>query len=112
MMPGGGADLAKMMPGGGADLAKMMPGGGADLAKMIPGGVLGKAALNKAANMTGMGGALDAAKMAGKFLSGGAKPHTTNHLRSIKKYKREYKQSIRDIRKTRKKMMKYIRNII
>ena len=39
------------------------------------------------------------------------KPHT-NHLRSIKKYKREYKQSIRDIRKTRKKMMKYIRNII
>ena len=36
----------------------------------------------------------------------------TNHLRSIKKYKREYKQSIRDIRKTRKKMMKYIRNII
>ena len=44
---------------------------------------------------------------------GGAttKPHT-NHLRSIKKYKREYKQSIREIRKTRKKMMKYIRNII
>jgi hypothetical protein len=39
------------------------------------------------------------------------KPHT-NHLRSIKKYKREYKQSIREIRKTRKKMMKYIRNII
>jgi hypothetical protein len=39
------------------------------------------------------------------------KPHT-NHLRSIKKYKREYKQSLREIRKTRKKMMKYIRNII
>ena len=36
----------------------------------------------------------------------------TNHLRSIKKYKREYKQSLREIRKTRKKMMKYIRNII
>jgi hypothetical protein len=36
----------------------------------------------------------------------------TNHLRSIKKYKREYKQSLREIRKTRKKMMKYIKNII
>ena len=50
-----------------------------------------------------------------KMLGGGAaattKPHT-NHLRSIKKYKREYKQSLREIRKTRKKMMKYIRNII
>ena len=32
--------------------------------------------------------------------------------KSLKKYKREYKQSLRDIRKTRKKMMKYIRNII
>ena len=35
-----------------------------------------------------------------------------NHLRSIKKYKREYKQSLREIRKTRKRVMKYIRNII
>jgi hypothetical protein len=110
-MPGMPAGMPGM-PAGAADLAKMMPAGAADLAKMIPGGAIGKAALNKAANMTGMGGALDAAKMAGKFLSGGAKPHTTNHLRSIKKYKREYKQSIREIRKTRKKMMKYIRNII
>lgn len=49
-----------------------------------------------------------------KLFGGGAtaKPHPTNHLRSIKKYKREYKQSLREIRKTRKKMMKYIRNII
>ena len=110
--PAGTPDLASIASNPTAALGEMMPAGAADLAKMIPGGVLGKAALNKAANMTGMGGALDAAKMAGKFLSGGAKPHTTNHLRSIKKYKREYKQSIREIRKTRKKMMKYIRNII
>lgn len=50
-----------------------------------------------------------------KILGGGAAATTkppTNHLRSIKKYKREYKQSLREIRKTRKKMMKYIRNII
>jgi hypothetical protein len=43
---------------------------------------------------------------------GGSTHHKSNHLRSIKKYKREYKQSLREIRKTRKKMMKYIRNII
>ena len=43
---------------------------------------------------------------------GGSNHHKSNHLRSIKKYKREYKQSLREIRKTRKKMMKYIRNII
>jgi hypothetical protein len=43
---------------------------------------------------------------------GGSNHHKSNHLRSIKKYKREYKQSLREIRKTRKKLMKYIRNII
>ena len=58
---------------------------------------------------------MGAAGLAGKFLKGGTATttkHPTNHLRSIKKYKREYKQSLREIRKTRKKMMKYIRNII
>jgi hypothetical protein len=45
-------------------------------------------------------------------LGGGSTSNPTNHLRSIKKYKREYKQSLREIRKTRKKIMKYIRNII
>jgi hypothetical protein len=43
---------------------------------------------------------------------GGGTYHKSNHLRSIKKYKRDYKQSIREIRKTRKKLMKYMRNII
>jgi len=36
----------------------------------------------------------------------------TNHLRSTKKYKREYKESLREIKKTRKKLMKYIKNMI
>ena len=35
-----------------------------------------------------------------------------NRLRSIKKYKQEYKQSLREIRKTKKRMMKYFHNII
>jgi hypothetical protein len=43
----------------------------------------------------------------------GAGPHKkTNHLRSIKKYKREYKQSIREIRKTRKNILRCIKNMI
>jgi hypothetical protein len=33
-------------------------------------------------------------------------------LRSTKKYKREYKQSLRELRRTRKRIMKYIKNII
>ena len=36
----------------------------------------------------------------------------TNHLRSTKKYKREYKESLREIKKTRKKLLKYIKNMI
>ena len=55
-------------------------------------------------------------KFAAGFLRGGAAtkpPHTKqNRLRSIKKYKQEYKQSIRDIRKTKKRIMKYFHNII
>jgi hypothetical protein len=43
---------------------------------------------------------------------GSSTHHKSNHLRSIKKYKREYKQSLREIRKTRKKLMKYIKNIV
>jgi len=111
-------DVASMMPKGMGDVASTaakFAGTGALLgnaASMIPGG-----ALSKAADMAGIGGKeLGAAtKLAGnfgKFIVGGAKPHTTNHLRSIKKYKREYKQSLREIRKTRKKLMKYIRNIV
>lgn len=42
---------------------------------------------------------------------GGTRKHT-NHLRSIKKYKREYKQSLREIRKTRKNILRCIKNMI
>jgi len=44
--------------------------------------------------------------------TGGGAPRKTSHLRSIKKYKREYKQSIRDIRKTRKNILRCIKNMI
>jgi hypothetical protein len=42
---------------------------------------------------------------------GGTRKHS-NHLRSIKKYKREYKQSLREIRKTRKNILRCIKNMI
>jgi hypothetical protein len=45
-------------------------------------------------------------------MKGGGAPRKTNHLRSIKKYKREYKQSIREIRKTRKNILRCIKNMI
>ena len=53
----------------------------------------------------GLGGAMSMMKQGG----GGSKP---NHLRSIKKYKREYKQSIREIRKTRRNILRCIKNMI
>jgi hypothetical protein len=72
------------------------------------GAVVGTVGLGNAVNL-----AKGAAKMGGMFGGGGSSTHhKSNHLRSIKKYKREYKQSLREIRKTRKKLMKYIRNII
>jgi hypothetical protein len=83
----------------------------------------GKLAIKGASALVGtvglgnaIGLAKGAAKMGGMFGGGGGSSgsthHKSNHLRSIKKYKREYKQSLREIRKTRKKLMKYIRNII
>jgi len=36
----------------------------------------------------------------------------TNHLRSIKKYRREYKQSLREIKKTRKNILRIIKNMV
>jgi hypothetical protein len=59
------------------------------------------------------GGGAQAGGMAG--MSGGAtiKHHTkSNRLRSSKKYKHEYKQSLREIRRTKKRIMKYFHNII
>ena len=56
-------------------------------------------------NPAGLGGAMSMINQGG----GGSKP---NHLRSIKKYKREYKQSIREIRKTRRNILRCIKNMI
>ena len=69
--------------------------------------LVGTVGLGNAMNLMKTG-----AKMGGMFGGGSSTHHKSNHLRSIKKYKREYKQSLREIRKTRKKLMKYIRNII
>ena len=62
----------------------------------------------------GNGAFADAAKSMPKAITGqaGGGQHKTNHLRSIKKYKREYKQSIREIRKTRKNILRCIKNMI
>ena len=53
-------------------------------------------------------GAGDAMKMLSQG-GGGSKP---NHLRSIKKYKQEYKQSLREIKKTRKNILRIMKNMI
>jgi len=59
------------------------------------------------------GGLGDAMNM----IKGGGSSHTSstgrqNHLRSIKKYRREYKQSLREIKKTRKNILRIIKNMI
>jgi hypothetical protein len=53
-------------------------------------------------------GAGDAMKILSQG-GGGSKP---NHLRSIKKYKQEYKQSLREIKKTRKNILRIMKNMI
>ena len=83
----------------------------------IPLTSIGKGAL-AAANVAGVtpGGIMGMGKR--MILGGGAasspspSPSPSPSLRSTKKYKREYKQSLREIRKTRKRIMKYLRNII
>jgi len=62
------------------------------------------AALNTAGGVGGAMNAMNAMKQIG-----GSK---TNHLRSIKKYRREYKQSLREIKKTRKNILRIIKNMI
>ena len=82
-------------------------GGIGGLSKGGLGGLANAAATNALKSIPG-------GKFAAGFLrGGGAPPHTKqNRLRSVKKYKQEYKQSIRDIRKTKKRIMKYFHNII
>ncbi len=67
------------------------------------------AALGGSNPMAALGGSNPLAALAGQ---GGGAPRKTNHLRSIKKYKREYKQSIREIRKTRRNILRCIKNMI
>ena len=63
------------------------------------------AALPSAQALSGAGGAMSMLNQGG----GGSKP---NHLRSIKKYKQEYKQSLREIKKTRKNILRIMKNMI
>jgi len=74
------------------------------MAQQALGGGVGSAA----ANLSGM------AQQALTKQQGGAndRPHKTNHIRSIKKYKREYKHSLREIQKTRKNILSLIKNMI
>ena len=84
-------------------------GGIGGLTKGGLGGLAGSVANNALKSIPG-------GKFAAGLLRGGGAtkpPHVKeNRLRSIKKYKQEYKQSIRDIRKTKKRIMKYFHNII
>ena len=43
---------------------------------------------------------------------GDGNSRSNRHLRSVKRYRREYKQSIREIKKTRKRILRCIRNLI
>ena len=63
------------------------------------------AALPSPPALPGAGDAMNMLNQGG----GGSKP---NHLRSIKKYKQEYKQSLREIKKTRKNILRIMKNMI
>ena len=108
---GGAMDAFKGAGGVDGALSALKSAGGVDGALSAfkgAGGVDGAMdALKSAAEKGQSGGALGALKNIG----GGA-PRKTNHIRSIKKYKREYKQSIREIRKTRKNILRCIKNMI
>jgi hypothetical protein len=107
-IPDPAAALAAANPIGGG-----LPVGGAALSGAMP----------QPPQMPSVGGAVGGGMpqmppVGGGALGGGAMPQgggssrKTNHLRSIKKYKREYKQSIREIRKTRKNILRCIKNMI
>ena len=98
-----GAPAAPAVPG--APAAPAVPGAPAAPAAAAPPAV---AAPPAAAPAAAPPAAAAPAPQAGGAAVGGK----SNHIRSIKKYKREYKQSIREIRKTRKKLMKFMRNIM
>ena len=127
---GGAEGLANAFKGAGGDAMKQLQAGGLNGAMDAfkgAGGAEGLANAFKGAGgdamkqlqAGGLNGAMDALKGAGAAQSapkqpqgGGGAPRKTNHLRSIKKYKREYKQSIREIRKTRKNILRCIKNMV
>jgi hypothetical protein len=118
---GGGADPMAAMNSVGAGANPLAAlnsvGAGANpLAAMnsVGAGANPLAAMNSAIP-TGPAGAMNMLKQ-----QGGGSSHTStststdrkNHLRTTKKYKREYKQSLRDIKKTRKNILRIIKNMI
>ena len=108
---GGGNPAAAGALGGGA--AGALGGGAAGALGGGAAGALGGGALGGGAAGALGGGALGGGA-AGALMKGGSAHdgRKSNHLRSIKKYKREYKQSIREIRKTRKNILRRIKNMI
>jgi hypothetical protein len=99
----GSNPMAALNAAGGNPMAALNAAGGNPMAALnAAGGVDGAMAALKGA------GGVDAAMNALKK-GGGSK---TNHLRSIKKYRREYKQSIREIKKTRKNILRIVKNMI
>jgi hypothetical protein len=98
---GGAMDALSSVAGAGGamDALSSVPGAG-DLMKAVNGNPI--AAVKTANNISKM--------------FGGGSSHTNtgrqNHLRSVKKYRREYKQSLREIKKTRKNILRIIKNMI
>ena len=127
-IPGGGIGGAGAGAGGIANMAQQALGGAggagagglANMAQQALGGAGGAGGLANMAQQA-LGGVAGGGGGTGKLSSlinkavkpqggGGHKP--TNHLRSIKKYKREYKQSIREIHRTRKNLLRFIKNMV
>ena len=137
---GAGGNLNAALNGAGGNLNAALNGAGGNLNAALNGaGGLGGAvnALNGAGGLGGavnalngaggLGGAVNALNGAGRLggalnaagglvgalpalkKGGGSK---TNHIRSIKKYRREYKQSLREIKKTRKNILRIVKNMI
>ena len=114
---GGGAAAGALGGGAAGALGGGAAGalGGGAAAGALGGGAAGALGGGAAAGALGGGaaGALGGGA-AGALMKGGSAHdgRKSNHLRSIKKYKREYKQSIREIRKTRKNILRRIKNMI
>jgi len=103
--------LSSVAGAGGAMDALSSVAGSGDLMKAVNGNPIAAIkTANKLSNAIpgGVGSAM-------KIISGGSSHTNTgrqNHLRSVKKYRREYKQSLREIKKTRKNILRIIKNMI